>query len=245
MNMLRFPRTILLRFSYRFKTPEPQAYAEFQKFMKRLRAKQPANDFSYICVVEYGTKATKRLHLHALLCCPKEVTIRSVRRHWKAGQTHGKLADIGSARYVTKYLFKDQLKSHRVRCSQKYGEPDEKIINNSTVVEVLAHFPKAKLVRARASDGGVVPRRMLKPSFERASASALRHPVSVVSRSEIRCGQIISRFDPSFAVVPRPNVRTGPRILRASIEGGGPALAGGILPPVLISKQNDTTDYTM
>jgi len=194
MQMLEKPRTHLLRFSFRFKTPEPEAYAEFQKFMKRLRAKRPATDFSYICVVEYGTKGTKRLHLHALLCSPKEITGRVVRQHWKAGQTHAKLADIKSARYVTKYLFKDQLKSHRVRCSQNYGKPNEKIINNDTVAEILAHFPKARIKRASASDGLAIPRKLLKPSFGKVSAVALRSPVSVVRRSEERCRQVTARF---------------------------------------------------
>jgi len=188
------PRTILLRFSFRFKTPEPAAYAEFQKFMKRLRAKQKTTEFSYLCVVEYGTKGTKRLHLHALIHCPKAVTIRSIRSHWKAGQTHGKLADREASRYVCKYLFKDQLMNHRVRCSQKYGQPPERIIDNETIHEILAHFPKATVKRVASSDGSAIPRKLIKPQWASAKTQALKTNSAVSIAAHRRCTQIISRF---------------------------------------------------
>jgi len=75
--------------------------------MKRLRVKQKFTIFLYLCVVEYGTKGTKRLHLHALISCLKDVIIWFICIYWKAGQTHGKFADYGSSRYISKYLFKD------------------------------------------------------------------------------------------------------------------------------------------
>jgi len=184
----------MLRFSFRFATPEPKAYAEFQKFMKRLRAKQKATTFSYLCVVEYGTKGTKRLHLHALISCPKDVTIRSIRTHWKAGQTHGKLADNGSSRYISKYLFKDQLLNHRVRCSQGYGKPPERIIDNETVHEILAHFPKATIKRVATPDGSAIPRKLIKPQWAAAIAASQKTHSAVTIAALRRCQQITSRF---------------------------------------------------
>jgi len=192
--MAAHPRSVMLRFSFRFATPEPKAYAEFQKFMKRLRAKQKSTDFSYICVVEYGTKGTKRLHLHALICCPKDVTIRSIRTHWKAGQTHGKLADNGSARYLTKYLFKDQLQNHRVRCSQGYGKPPSRLIDNETIHEILAHFPKATVKRVATPDGSAIPRKLIKPQWTSAISKAQKTNSAVTIAAHRRCQQIISRF---------------------------------------------------
>ena len=162
--------------------------------MKRLRAKQKATTFSYLCVVEYGTKGTKRLHLHALISCPKDVTIRSIRKHWKAGQTHGKLADNGTAHYITKYLFKDQLLNHRVRCSQGYGQAPEGIINNETVHEILAHFPKATVKRVATPDGSAIPRKLIKPQWAASKASALKTNSAVAIAAQRRCTQIISRF---------------------------------------------------
>jgi len=188
------PRTILLRFSFRYATPEPKAYAEFQKFMKRLRAKQKTTEFSYLCVVEYGTQNTKRLHLHALVHCPNTVTIRSIRSHWKAGQTHGKLADIAASRYVCKYLFKDQLMNHRVRCSQRYGVLPERLIDNETVHEILSHFPKATIKRVATPDGSAIPRKLSKPQFKAAQINALRTKSAINIAAAQRCGQIISRF---------------------------------------------------
>jgi len=162
--------------------------------MKRLRAKQKSTVFSYICVVEYGTKGTKRLHLHALISCPKDVTIRSIRKHWKAGQTHGKLADNGSARYLTKYLFKDQLMNHRVRCSQGYGKPPERIIDNETVHEILAHFPKATVKRVATPDGSAIPRKLIRPQWAAAVSAAQKTNSAVIIAAQRRCQQIISRF---------------------------------------------------
>jgi len=184
----------MLRFSFRFATPEPKAYAEFQKFMKRLRAKQKTTEFSYLCVVEYGTKGTKRLHLHALVHCPKSVTIRSIRTHWKAGQTHGKLADNGTAQYVTKYLFKDQLINHRVRCSQGYGQAPERLIHNETIHEILAHFPKATVKRVATPDGSAIPRKLIKPQWAAAIAASQKTNTAVTIAAHRRCKQIISRF---------------------------------------------------
>ena len=194
LQMAAHPRSIMLRFSFRFATPEPKAYAEFQKFMKRLRAKQKATTFSYLCVVEYGTKGTKRLHLHALVSCPKDVTIRSIRKHWKAGQTHGKLADNGTAHYITKYLFKDQLLNHRVRCSQGYGQPPQGIIDNETVHEILAHFPKATIKRVATPDGSPIPRKLIKPQWAASISSAQKTHSAVVIAAQRRCQQITSRF---------------------------------------------------
>ena len=194
LQIARHPRSVMLRLSFRFATSEPKAYSEFQKFMKRLRAKQKTTQFSYLCVVEYGTKGTKRLHLHALVSCPKEVTIRSIRKHWKAGQTHGKLADSGSSAYVTKYLFKDQLMNHRVRCSQGYGKPPERIIDNETVHEILAHFPKATVKRVATPDGSAIPRKLIKPQWTSAISKAQKTNSAVTIAAHRRCQQIVSRF---------------------------------------------------
>jgi len=170
----------MLRFSFRFATSEPKAYAEFQKFMKRLRAKQKATTFSYLCVVEYGTKGTKRLHLHALISCPKDVTIRSIRIHWKAGQTHGKLADNGFSRYISKYLFKDQLLNHRVRCSQGYGKLLERLIDNEIVYEILVHFPKATVKRVVTPDGSAILRKLIKPQWTASKTAATKTYSAVI-----------------------------------------------------------------
>lgn len=76
-------------------------------FIRRLRSMLQSK-FSYIVVPEFGSK-NDRLHFHGLLYFPKRIDLVStdLRRAWPYGFYLCEPADQGSARYVTKYTFKD------------------------------------------------------------------------------------------------------------------------------------------
>lgn len=101
---------------------ERSAYAEVQKFFKRLRKNHPAAKFRYLAVYERG-EVTGRSHYHVLI---HEVGSRPVlKMHLEsawASHVHARLVDKegdGAPSYVTKYLTKSL--DTPPRASARYG----------------------------------------------------------------------------------------------------------------------------
>lgn len=92
------------------------------KGIKRLR-KNTRADIRYIVVVERHKSGVPHFHalIHEQHGSPAVKHADLVRDLWREGFCNYKLADPGSASYVTKYLTKSALS--RVRASVRYGKP--------------------------------------------------------------------------------------------------------------------------
>lgn len=117
---------------------------EFTLYLKRVR--KAGYKFRYMMVAEKHKDGFP--HLHALVhevsaAIPK----RALQERWKLGFTNCKLADKFQARYLAKYLAKEQLA--RVRASVRYGQY---LYNSDTINpegvkkverDILTSFPAA------------------------------------------------------------------------------------------------------
>lgn len=121
------PKTWFATFTFDWKTRPcqtesqwPYARRQFTLFLKRLR--KLGCGLRYLAVFE--AHADGRPHIHCLLHAKvgSPLLWRHVDKAWIDGFHKTKLCgdSVGSARYVTKYLFKDGSKC-RVRASIKYG----------------------------------------------------------------------------------------------------------------------------
>jgi hypothetical protein len=78
-----------------------------------------------------------------------DLTRREVESEWKFGFKNAKLMKSESqlARYIAKYITKDERKGKNYRASIRYGGLDEKITNNKLVQETMVHFPNSRVVK--------------------------------------------------------------------------------------------------
>ena len=156
--------------TFTFRPGAPDRYAEFQKFMKRLR-KDGAKGVRYLVTGERGTTGG-RFHLHALLHGDRQLTQRLVRSNWTQGYSQASLvrSSVRCVRYVSKYLAKQIGEGHRVRASLSYGLHAhnvlmEKVPQNEIVASVLHHFPGSVVSSIRIN--GVRPSRRVWKEFRK------------------------------------------------------------------------------
>ena len=110
---------------------EKAAYRYVQRWLKRLRKKNPEATLRYLAVFELG-ETTGRPHFHVLLheTGNRPVSKRSIEDNWTSPIVHARLVrgleaetrqgvTNNIARYVTKYLVKNP--DCRKRASQAYG----------------------------------------------------------------------------------------------------------------------------
>lgn len=89
------------------------------KFVKRLREANPDAPFRYLCVVEAHKSGDPHYHMLIHETGQGSVAKRTVQAQWQHGFSTCKLADVGTADYVCKYLGKQM--AGRVRASCAYG----------------------------------------------------------------------------------------------------------------------------
>lgn len=159
--------TLTFRPGAGFEKQKSKRYAEFQKFMKRLRSKNDGHNFRYCCVAEQGERASRRWHFHVLLHCSHPLALRAIRKHWKGGISHARIAGQNDGRYVSKYLTKAA--NNRPSASVSYG-----VLDQGALIDALRHSHEiisrlhdcfsdtGRLVRPLLCRWGFVPRRLLR-----------------------------------------------------------------------------------
>jgi len=141
--------------TFRFKPKEDEAYAEFQKYVKRLRKVEgKGRSFRYLCCSEFGER-NGRYHLHALvLVHGPNVVGRLLRNRWKGGFTHARKLKARHAPRVARYVGKYLAKVGRIRASTGFGNQTEKVNQNvlgthQIGLAILEAFPGAKVVAVK------------------------------------------------------------------------------------------------
>lgn len=107
----------------RFKRVASTSLKEVTKYIKRVR-KQSGVPLRYIVVTEQHKSGLPHFHMLVHEVELKPVTHKILSSQWTLGFEKWRLVPIGdegSARYVTKYLTKAQVRM-RIRCSEHYGE---------------------------------------------------------------------------------------------------------------------------
>ena len=57
------------------------------------------------------------------------------------------MRDLDIAKYISKYLTKDNRKGKNYRASIHYGQLKENVTENDTVKKVFEYFPNARIIR--------------------------------------------------------------------------------------------------
>lgn len=128
-------------------------YAVVQKWLKRVRKAHPTVTFRYMAVLEHGERRGRR-HYHLLVCCDKKLHTRLFRKKWTQGWTACRIAKATDARYVTKYITKQ---NERPRASNGWGSrPLGTLFEHPMVVAFYKAFPSARF-RTLKVDGVSVP----------------------------------------------------------------------------------------
>ena len=132
-----------------YKGAEKDGYKDVQLMLKRLRKgnkkkKQKPLTFRFMCVAELQ----KRGVVHYHLAVHGELTRRQVEAEWHYGFSNAKLMrDLDIAKYISKYLTKDNRKGKNYRASIHYGQLKENVTENDTVKKVFEYFPNARIIR--------------------------------------------------------------------------------------------------
>jgi len=123
-EITKHPRTWFWTGTFRNQTHDiEEVNRELTLFLKRLRKNH--GSFRYLAVPERHKSGA--FHLHALIHCHSTFRHKYFASPWKAGYQNAKLANLGSARYVTKYITKDlteiwgRTARPRIRSSHHYG----------------------------------------------------------------------------------------------------------------------------
>lgn len=109
-------------------------YSDIQKFFKRLR-KNTGEKVTYLCVLERGSKGTKRLHWHLFI--HGNVTWRQIDKEWKLGFNKMNIIKKGR-KGVRSYVLKYVTKQAKPRTSQGYGSRYVKQASESELIQHAA-----------------------------------------------------------------------------------------------------------
>ena len=120
---------------------EKEGYRDVQLMLKRLRKKF---SFRFMCKSELQ----KRGVVHYHLAVHGDMSRREVESEWKYGFKNAKLMrnEQQLARYIAKYITKDNRKGKNYRASIRYGGIDEKMAADNMVKEAMVHFPNSRVV---------------------------------------------------------------------------------------------------
>jgi hypothetical protein len=120
---------------------EKEGYKDVQLMLKRLRKKFT---FRFMCKSELQERGVVHYHL----AVHGNLTRREVESQWKYGFTNAKLMKSESqlARYIAKYITKDNRKGKNYRASIRYGQLKEEITDDKMVKETMVHFPNSRVV---------------------------------------------------------------------------------------------------
>jgi hypothetical protein len=119
------PKTIFFTGTWRDQTDDIEVIKEdVTKWLKRLRyyATQRGIGIRYLVIPERHKSGN--WHIHALVHSGQGLTTRLVEEPWISGFTYARIADLGAAAYVTKYLVKDLVEAEdglerpRIRASK-------------------------------------------------------------------------------------------------------------------------------
>jgi hypothetical protein len=121
---------------------EKEGYRDVQLMLKRLRKKYK---FRFMCKSELQ----KRGVVHYHLAVHGDLTRRQVESEWKYGYRNAKLMKNENqlARYIAKYITKDERKGKNYRASIRYGNLKDDITDNKMVKETMVHFPNSRVVK--------------------------------------------------------------------------------------------------
>ena len=121
---------------------EKEGYRDVQLMLKRLRKKF---NFRFMCKSELQ----KRGVVHYHLAVHGDLTRRQVESEWKYGYRNAKLmkSENHLARYIAKYITKDERKGKNYRASIRYGNLKDEVTENEMVKETMAYFPNSRIVK--------------------------------------------------------------------------------------------------
>ncbi len=120
---------------------EKEGYKDVQKMLKRLRKKY---SFRFMCKSELQ----KRGVVHYHLAVHGDLTRREVESEWKFGYKNAKLmkSENHLARYIAKYITKDERKGKNYRASIRYGNLKETITEDPMVKKAMVNFPHSRVI---------------------------------------------------------------------------------------------------
>lgn len=130
---------------------EKKGYKDVQLMLKRLRKKY---SFRFMCKSELQ----KRGVVHYHLAVHGDLTRRQVESQWKHGFKNAKLMKTENqlARYIAKYITKDERKGKNYRASIRYGNLKDEITENKLVQETMVHFPNSRIVKVYDPEVGSI-----------------------------------------------------------------------------------------
>lgn len=134
-----------------YKGQEKDGYRDVQLMLKRLRKKY---SFRFMCKSELQ----KRGVVHYHLAVHGDLTRRQVESEWKFGFKNAKLMNNENqiARYIAKYITKDERKGKNYRASIRYGLLKEEITKNDMVKKAMAHFPDSRVIKVFDNEVGSI-----------------------------------------------------------------------------------------
>jgi hypothetical protein len=100
----------------------------------------------------------KRGVVHYHLAVHGDLTRRQVESQWKHGFKNAKLMKTENqlARYIAKYITKDERKGKNYRASIRYGNLKDEITENKLVQETMVHFPNSRIVKVYDPEVGSI-----------------------------------------------------------------------------------------
>jgi hypothetical protein len=115
-EMLMHPKTIFFTGTWAKQTDDiDEVNEEVKRWLKRVRyyktkrISETSSGLRYLVIPERHKSG--KWHVHALLHGDNTLSTRMVGENWWAGFTYERVADLGAARYVTKYLCKDLIEA--------------------------------------------------------------------------------------------------------------------------------------
>jgi len=129
IEMLKAPKTVMFTGTFRAQPHLRQVAAdELTRWLYRVRKRCGRRDVRVRYLACFERHKSGAWHMHALVHGPNELVTRDLRTPWTAGFSYARVADLGAARYVTKYVTKDladerDTRLPRIRASRdpRYG----------------------------------------------------------------------------------------------------------------------------
>lgn len=139
LEILLAPKTIFMTLTFGPQTwSRDVASDELTLFLKRYRK---SVDYPVRYLAGFERHKSGAWHIHLLVHGPLEMSMEGLRSCWRRGFTHARVADVGGAYYISKYMTKDfddgSADRPRVRASRNPRYGDAVMQHEAEVVEVL------------------------------------------------------------------------------------------------------------
>lgn len=168
-EMLMHQQTLFFTGTFADQTDDIEVVKEHcTRFLKRARKRAATRDcrFRYLLVPERHKSG--KWHIHGLFHSNERLVTRDLDTTWDAGYTWTKLADLGAAGYVTKYVAKDLLDSSehvrpRIRASRAPTYGGWVMVRDQELVkQILAEKPEEELTEVWRKNLQMIVRQVAK-----------------------------------------------------------------------------------